>query len=121
MSRIKLFVKQDELAGVIQECHRELSDSLDKLQVSAILFLSQLSFHYLFDQITSHLEIHRWQAAFEESQKIDSEAIVQYLADLSNTQQLLVDVQVQQSADVRRILTMMQEVGTLFVVSGLFI
>ncbi|OAX43390.1 kinase-like protein [Rhizopogon vinicolor AM-OR11-026] len=91
MSRVKLFVKQDELAGVIQQCHLEISDSLNKLQ------------------ITSHLEIHRWQAAFEESQKIDNEYVVRYLADVRNTQQLLVDVQMQQSADVRRILTMMQE------------
>jgi hypothetical protein len=34
MSRIKLFVKQDELAGVIRDCHLEISDSLTKFQVS---------------------------------------------------------------------------------------
>ncbi|KAG0703840.1 kinase-like domain-containing protein [Suillus ampliporus] len=91
MSRVKLFVRQDELAGVIQQCHLEISDCLNKLQ------------------ITSHLEIHRWQSAFEENQRIDNEYVVQYLGDLRNTQELLVDVQLQQTAVVHQILTVMQE------------
>lgn len=33
MSRVKLFVKQDELAGTIQQCHADISDCLVKLQV----------------------------------------------------------------------------------------
>ncbi|KAG1752409.1 kinase-like domain-containing protein [Suillus paluster] len=91
MSRVRLFAKQDELAGVIQQCHLEISDCLNKLQ------------------ITSHLEIHRWQSAFEENQRIDNEYIVQYLGDLRNTQELLVDAQMQQTAVVHQILTVMQE------------
>ncbi|KAG2155148.1 kinase-like domain-containing protein [Suillus bovinus] len=91
MSRIKLFLKQDELAGVIQQCHLEISDCLNKLQ------------------ITSHLEIHKWQSAFEDNQRIDNEYMIQYLGDLKNKQEILVNVQLQQTAAVNQILTMMQE------------
>ncbi|KAG1735038.1 kinase-like domain-containing protein [Suillus lakei] len=91
MSRLKLFVKQDELTGVIQQCHLEISDCLNRLQ------------------ITSHLEIHKWQSAFEENQRIDNEYMVQYLGDLKNRQEILVDVQLQQTAVVNQILTMMQQ------------
>lgn len=47
MSRFKIFVKQDELAGVIQDCHLEISDSLNKLQVSTSLFLSEIISHLI--------------------------------------------------------------------------
>lgn len=33
MARVKLFLKQDELAGAIQQCHADISDCLVKLQV----------------------------------------------------------------------------------------
>lgn len=91
MSRIKLFVKQDELAGVIQQCHLEISDCLNKLQ------------------ITSHLEIHRWQSAFEDNQRIDNEYMIEYLGDLRNKQEILMNNQLQQTAAVNQILTVMQE------------
>ncbi|KAG2156432.1 kinase-like domain-containing protein [Suillus clintonianus] len=91
MSRVKLFVKQDELAGVIQQCHLQISDCLNMLQIN------------------SHLEIHKWQSAFEENQRIDSEHMVQYLGDLKNTQEILMDAQLQQTTVVHQILTVMQE------------
>ncbi|KAG2028269.1 hypothetical protein BDR03DRAFT_1030201, partial [Suillus americanus] len=91
MSRFKLFTKQDKLAGVIQQCHLEISDCLSKLQ------------------ITSHLEIHRWQAAFEDNQRIDSEHMIQYLGDLRNKQEILMNDQLQQTAAINQILTLMQE------------
>lgn len=91
MSRIKLFVKQDELAGVIQQCHLEISDCLNRLQ------------------ITSHVEIHRWQSAFEDNRRIDNEYMIQYLGDLKNQQEILVNNQLHQTAAVNQILTVMQE------------
>lgn len=33
MGRVKLFVKQDELAAIILQCHADISDCLVKLQV----------------------------------------------------------------------------------------
>lgn len=33
MSNMKLFIKQDELASEIQDCHLEINDCLTKLQV----------------------------------------------------------------------------------------
>jgi hypothetical protein len=33
MARVKLFLKQDELANTIQQCHSDISDCLVKLQV----------------------------------------------------------------------------------------
>lgn len=67
---------------------------------------------YLFDQITSHLEIHKWQSAFEDNQRIDNEYMIHYLGDLKNKQEILLSDQLQQTAVVNQILKVMQEVGT---------
>lgn len=91
MPRIKLFVKQDELAEVIQQCHLEISDCLNKLQ------------------ITSHLEIHRWQSTFEINHRNDNEYMIQYLGDLRNKQEIITNSQLQQTAAINQILTVMQE------------
>jgi hypothetical protein len=113
---MKLFVKQDELAGVIQKCHLEISDCLNRLQVSSSVCSSAIvhQFIYLFDQITSHFEIHRWQSAFEDNRRIDNEYMIQYLGDLRNKQEILMNNQMQQTAVVNQILTVMQEVNTTF-------
>ncbi|KAG1868126.1 kinase-like domain-containing protein [Suillus tomentosus] len=91
MSRIKLFIKQDELTGVIHRCHLEISDCLNKLQ------------------ITSHLEIHKWQSAFKDNQRIDNEYMIHFLGDLKNKQEILLSDQLQQTAVVNQILKVMQE------------
>ncbi|KAG0705465.1 kinase-like domain-containing protein [Suillus ampliporus] len=91
MSRVKLFVKQDELAATIQQCHVDISDCLVKLQVA------------------SHLSIHEWQANFESSRARDKEDIVHYLGDIRNQQELIAVAQMQQAADLHQIMTMMQK------------
>ncbi|KAG1820388.1 kinase-like domain-containing protein [Suillus subaureus] len=91
MSRVKLFVKQDELAGTIQQCHADISDCLVKLQ------------------ITSHISIHAWQANFELSHARDKEDIVQYLGDIRNQQELMQVAQTKQAADLHQIMKLMQK------------
>ncbi|KAG2348679.1 kinase-like protein [Suillus weaverae] len=91
MSRVKLFVKQDELAGTIQQCHADISDCLVKLQVA------------------SHMSIHAWQTSFEASRARDKEDIVQYLGDIRNQQELMQVAQMQQAADLHQIMTLMQK------------
>ncbi|KAG2118945.1 kinase-like domain-containing protein [Suillus discolor] len=90
MSRVKLFVKQDELAGTIQQCHADISDCLVKLQVA------------------SHMSIHTWQTNFELSRTRDKEDIVQYLGDIRNQQELMQVAQMKQAADLNQIMKLMQ-------------
>ncbi|KAG2146626.1 kinase-like domain-containing protein [Suillus clintonianus] len=91
MSRVKLFVRQDELAGTIQQCHADISDCLLKLQV------------------TSHLSIHAWQINFDLSRARDKDDMVQYLGDIKNQQELMRVAQMQHTAELREIMKLMQK------------
>lgn len=61
-------------------------------------------------QITSQLSTHAWQSSFELSCAQDKRDIMQYLSDLKNQQELMAFTQVQQSADLRQIMILMQKV-----------
>lgn len=91
MSRVKLFVRQDDLANTIQQCHADISDALVKLQLA------------------SHISIHAWQTSFELSRAKDKEDIVQYLGDIKNQQELMQVAQMQQAADLHQIMKLMQK------------
>ncbi|KAG2152023.1 kinase-like domain-containing protein [Suillus cothurnatus] len=91
MSRVKLFVKQDELAGTIQQSHADITDCLAKLQ------------------ITSHISINVWQTKFELSRAQDKEDIVQYLGDIRNQQELMQVAQTKQAEDLHQIMKLMQK------------
>ncbi|KAJ8595364.1 kinase-like protein [Rhizopogon salebrosus TDB-379] len=91
MHKMRLFVKQDELASTIQQCHGDISDCLVKLQ------------------ITSQLSILAWQTGFELSRTQDKQDIMMYLSDINNKQELMNVTQMQQQADLRQIMTLMQK------------
>ncbi|OJA14098.1 hypothetical protein AZE42_10008 [Rhizopogon vesiculosus] len=90
MHKCKLFVKQDELFGIIQQCHADISDCLVELQ------------------ITCQLSTHAWQVDFELSRARDKEDIMLYLSDIRNQQELITNSQVQQAAELHQIMILMQ-------------
>ncbi|KAF9224289.1 kinase-like protein [Gyrodon lividus] len=90
-SSFALFVKQNELATAIQDCHLEINDSITKLQLTAIL-----------DTVS-------WQSAFTANTERDQEQIIGYLSDIKNDQSIIAMAQHQQSADIRAIMAIMQQ------------
>lgn len=61
-------------------------------------------------QLASHISIHVWQTNFELSRAKDKEEVVQYLGDIKNQQELMLVAQMQQAADLHRIMVLMQKV-----------
>ncbi|KAJ7871359.1 hypothetical protein B0H13DRAFT_1634263 [Mycena leptocephala] len=67
-NRIQGFIQQSEIAQDIERCHRMLADCLT-------------SFH-----LTSHVEIHDWQAQFGLNTQQDHRELVEYLVNLDALQ-----------------------------------
>ena len=57
------------------------------------------------------LEMVSWQSEFEENNGRDQAEILHYLSDIKNTQSIIAMTQHQQSADIKAIMNIMQEVG----------
>ncbi|KIJ70260.1 hypothetical protein HYDPIDRAFT_23387 [Hydnomerulius pinastri MD-312] len=87
----ELFIKQNELATAIQDCHLEINDCLAKLQLTAIL-----------DTVA-------WQYEFTANHQRDRADVMHYLSDIKNTQDIIAMSQYQQAADIKTIMAMMQQ------------
>lgn len=106
VSKAKAFIKQDEIARDIQRCHDALSDCMIQFEVrpsNSPPFFVSLPF-----QLTSHMELHDWQAQFELASQQDHRELVEYLAEIQNSQELVHDAVYQTSSEVREMMTVMQ-------------
>ncbi|KAK0467943.1 kinase-like domain-containing protein [Desarmillaria tabescens] len=70
LSRTHAFLHQKEVSREIEKCHSIISDCMTRFQLS------------------SHVGIHRWQEDFESSRKADQRELVEYLAEIKNTQEM---------------------------------
>jgi hypothetical protein len=59
------------------------------------------------------LSILAWQTGFELSRTQDKQDIMMYLSDINNKQELMNVTQMQQQADLRQIMTLMQKVSAV--------
>lgn len=111
-SAFELFIKQADLATAIQDCHMEINDSLTKLQVC--LFITRCSpLADLFPKVTAALETVAWQSEFEANNNRDRAEILRYLSDIKNTHSIIAMTQHQQSADIKAIMALMQQVRAI--------
>ncbi|KIK95129.1 hypothetical protein PAXRUDRAFT_33151 [Paxillus rubicundulus Ve08.2h10] len=90
----ELFVKQNELANAIQDCHLEINDSMTKLQGRSL---------------TATLDSVAWQSDFKANLERDQAEILRYLSDLKNTQSIIAMTQNQQGDDIKTIMAIMQQ------------
>ncbi|KAG1715946.1 hypothetical protein ID866_1235 [Astraeus odoratus] len=91
MPGIKLFLKQDELADEILDCNTEIDDCVTRLQ------------------ITAALETQAWQAALSSNLARDRLEMMEYLSNIKNTQDILLNSQQQTLAEIQKIMNMMQQ------------
>ncbi|KAJ7431319.1 kinase-like domain-containing protein [Mycena galericulata] len=90
-SKIQAFLHQHEISQDIQRCHNMLTDCLDAFQ------------------LTSHKEIHEWQAQFILDTQQDHRELLDYLAAIQNSQDIANDVLQGQGADIQKLMSMMQQ------------
>lgn len=91
MSPFKLFVKQDELASEIQDCHTAINDCMTKLQ------------------ITAALETQGWQVLLQSNMERDRIEMMGYLSDIQNTQSITLSALAEQRKDITAIMHLMQQ------------
>ncbi|KAI6035228.1 kinase-like domain-containing protein [Pisolithus orientalis] len=91
MSPVKLFVKQDELASEIQDCHTAINDCMTKLQINAAL------------------ETRGWQVLLQSNMERDKIEMMQYLSDIKNTQSIILLALEEQRTDINTIMHVMQQ------------
>ncbi|KIM68699.1 hypothetical protein SCLCIDRAFT_104667 [Scleroderma citrinum Foug A] len=91
MSAVKTFIKQDELAAEIQDCHTGINDCMTRLQ------------------ITAALESQDWQVSLSSNLERDRSEILKYLSDLRNTQNITLEIVQQTNADVQALMKLMQQ------------
>lgn len=108
MPAMKIFIKQDELAAEIQDCHTAINDCMTRLQVCQIP-CGEAVISYIV-KITAALETQGWQMALRTSLERDQSEILEYLSDLSNTQEITLGIVQQTSADVQALMKLMQKV-----------
>ncbi|KAF7301447.1 TKL/TKL-ccin protein kinase [Mycena indigotica] len=86
----KAFVRQDEIAKDIANCHDQLSDCFTAFQLA------------------SQLEIHNWQAQFQQDKQRDYNELLGHLTNLENSQSLIHEAMQAQREDTRQLMSMMQ-------------
>ncbi|EGO01758.1 hypothetical protein SERLA73DRAFT_177238 [Serpula lacrymans var. lacrymans S7.3] len=90
-NRVELILLQLELSADIQECHEDITKCLQKFQ------------------FTSHLEIHKWQAEFENNRTADSAEVIKYLSDIKNTEEIVVETQKQHGDILHSLMDLLQK------------
>ncbi|KAL4076003.1 kinase-like domain-containing protein [Scleroderma yunnanense] len=91
MSAVKLFIKQDEVASEVQDCHSQINDCMTRLQ------------------ITAALEAQGWQVSFKSNLEDDRRAMLEYLSDTSNVQNIILQTVQQSSKDLKTLMGFMQQ------------
>jgi hypothetical protein len=65
-------------------------------------------------QIKSHAEIHHWQHEFAENQKLDHEEVMAYLANIKNSNDIIMEAQHSQRNEIGALMAMMQGIMANF-------
>jgi len=91
LNRLKAFVDQKKISDDIQNCHLEIDNCLTKFNIVA------------------QVEVHNWQSNFKENAALDHQQVIEYLADIQNSQTIIVDVLERQSSMAHDIMQMMQD------------
>ncbi|KAJ7937244.1 kinase-like domain-containing protein [Mycena leptocephala] len=89
-SRVQGFIQQSEIAKDIERCHNMLTDCLTSFQ------------------LTSHAEIHDWQAQFRLDTQADHQELMEYLVNIENSQSITNVALQSQGSDIRQMMSMMQ-------------
>ncbi|KAJ7682057.1 kinase-like domain-containing protein [Mycena polygramma] len=92
-NKLQSFVKQTEIASDIERCHYMLADCLAIFQ---------------FD---SHTEIHEWQAQLKLDTERDHNELLEYLTNIQNSQDILIDAVQSQADTIQQMMSMMQQLG----------
>jgi hypothetical protein len=74
LKRLKAFLDQKAIADDIQNCHIAIDDWVTKFNV------------------TSQIEIHRWQSQFKENATRDHNEVIAYLSDIKNGEDIVIEV-----------------------------
>lgn len=90
LSRTHAFLHQKEVSREIERCHNIISDCMTRFQLS------------------SHVGIHRWQEDFESSRKADQRELLEYLAEIKNTQEMTNVAMTENTEAVRNLMLMFQ-------------
>ncbi|KAI6047337.1 kinase-like domain-containing protein [Pisolithus marmoratus] len=91
MSPVKLFVKQDELASEIQDCHTAINDCMTRLQIHAAL------------------ETQSWQELLQSNMERDRTEMMEYLSDIRNSQLIILSALEEQHTGINTIMQLMQQ------------
>ncbi len=109
LSRTHAFLHQKEVSREIEECHRLISDCMTRFQVRSPR-IPLISLTYCEPQLSSHVGIHRWQEDFESSRKADQRELLEYLAEIKNTQEMTNVAMTENTEAVRNLMLMFQTV-----------
>ncbi|KAJ7284467.1 kinase-like domain-containing protein [Mycena rebaudengoi] len=91
ISTVRSFLHQNEIAREIQQCHEMLTDCLASFQ------------------ILSAIGIHEWQTQLNLNNQQDKRELMDFLAEIQNSQTIAQDALQYQSSDIQRLMSMMQE------------
>ncbi|KAL0949596.1 hypothetical protein HGRIS_009644 [Hohenbuehelia grisea] len=94
VSQIQGFTSQRKIKHDIEYCHASISDCLSK-----------------FD-LVSHMEIHEWQHDFALNHKRDHDEVMEYLAEIQNSQQISSSAVAEDRETLRKMMGMMQQLLT---------
>ncbi|KAJ6599272.1 kinase-like domain-containing protein [Mycena vulgaris] len=89
--RVQAFLQQTEIAKDIQRCHDKLTDCLTTFQ------------------LVSHTGIHEWQAQFERNTEQDRRELMDFLAEIQNSQTITNEALQSQTTDIKQLMGMMQQ------------
>lgn len=107
----KTFVSNLEVRRDIESCNQSIDDCMLKFQVcDDCNTMCQSVSDTLILQIISHMGIHEWQTDFKQNVERDHSEAMQYLSDISNSQDIILSVLNQHSDILQRVMAMMQNV-----------
>ncbi|KAG7445880.1 kinase-like protein [Guyanagaster necrorhizus] len=90
LSGTHAFLHQREVSREIEKCHGIISDCMTRFQLS------------------SHVGIHRWQEDFDRSRKADQRELVEYLAEIKNTQEMTNVAMTENTEAIKNLMLMFQ-------------
>ncbi|KAJ7086680.1 kinase-like domain-containing protein [Mycena epipterygia] len=91
LGKVQAFIQQADIAKDIERCHAMLTDCLNSFQLE------------------SHNEIHEWQSQFKLDAQQDHRELIDYLAEIQNSQTITSDALQEQGSNIRELMSMMQQ------------
>ncbi|KAJ7283878.1 kinase-like domain-containing protein [Mycena rebaudengoi] len=107
-STVRSFLHQDEIAKDIERCHEMLTECLTNFQVG-IYYYPRRYYTDPVSQILATIGIQEWQIQMTLNNQQDKRELIDFLAEILNSQTIAQDALQSQSSDIRELMSMMQQ------------